>query len=385
MPRSPSPSPATAPATATSRSRSPTTSTSRSSSGSSGPPHRRSLTRAARHAAETIRGRRRRAARAPSRCAARSSSRRSPSPRTQAGLIAAVALTAALAGFGSALFGQNVDPIAKSFDVSELDARRLPRGHPLRRPVRAARHRPRRPPRPPDRAALVRRGAVRRRTSCRRSSPNIEVFTAAQLVVRAAVNAVLVVGGIAVVEEAPEGARAFAVAMLGLAGGAGFALSVVLLPAADLGTEAWRIAFGVSALSILLLPCSRAQLQRDPPLRAGRGPVERARPGPRGRRQQLPTPVLAPRRGRLPHQRLQRAVGAVHQPLPVRRPRLLVVGDRRRSAPSPRDSRACSGSCSPDASPRPAAAARSRSPACSSAPSAPSSSSSARVRCSGSS
>jgi hypothetical protein len=64
------------------------------------------------------------------------------------------------------------------------------------------------------------------------------VFTGAQLIVRASVNAVLVVGGIAVVEEAPEGARAFAVAMLGLAGGAGFALSVILLPIADFGPDA---------------------------------------------------------------------------------------------------------------------------------------------------
>ena len=71
-------------------------------------------------------------------------------------------------------------------------------------------------------------------------------------------NAVLVVGGIAVVEEAPEGARAFAVAMLGLAGGAGFALSVILLPAADLGPEAWRVAFGVSALTAPASRCSPA-------------------------------------------------------------------------------------------------------------------------------
>src|SRR3954463_3887327 len=39
----------------------------------------------------------------------------------QAGLIAAVAMAAVLAGFGSALFGQNTGPISDSFHVSDAD------------------------------------------------------------------------------------------------------------------------------------------------------------------------------------------------------------------------------------------------------------------------
>ncbi len=85
-------------------------------------------------------------------------------------------------------------------------------------------------------------------------APSFEYFTAAQLLTRAFVNAALVVAGIAVVEEAPDGARAFATAMFGLALGAGVALSVVVLPFADLGDDGWRISFFVSAAAVLLVP-----------------------------------------------------------------------------------------------------------------------------------
>jgi MFS family permease len=85
-------------------------------------------------------------------------------------------------------------------------------------------------------------------------APSFEVFTGAQLLTRAFVNACLVVAGIAAVEEAPEGARAFAAAMFALALGAGIALSVVLLPLADIGDYGWRVSFFVSAAAVFLLP-----------------------------------------------------------------------------------------------------------------------------------
>jgi len=84
-------------------------------------------------------------------------------------------------------------------------------------------------------------------------APSFEVFTGGQLVTRAFVNGALVIASVIAVEEAPEGARAYAVAMFALALGAGFGLSVLLLPLADLGTSGWRIAFGLSALTILLV------------------------------------------------------------------------------------------------------------------------------------
>jgi predicted MFS family arabinose efflux permease len=171
----------------------------------------------------------------------------------QVQLVAAVALTATIAGFGAALFGQNVDPLAKSFGVSNSDlgvSLAITRAGVLFALVATALA---------DRRGrrivlLWSLGVLCLGNLVSAVAPSIEIFTAAQLVVRASVNAVIVVGGIAVVEEAPEGARAFAVAMLGLASGAGFALSVILLPVADIGPEAWRAAFAVSALTALLIP-----------------------------------------------------------------------------------------------------------------------------------
>jgi MFS family permease len=85
-------------------------------------------------------------------------------------------------------------------------------------------------------------------------APSFEVFAGAQLFARAFVNGTLVVASVAVIEEAPEAARAFAFSMFALALGAGFGVSVVLLPAVDLGGDWWRLAFAVSALSLMLLP-----------------------------------------------------------------------------------------------------------------------------------
>ena len=173
--------------------------------------------------------------------------------QSQTNLIAAVSFAGVVTAFGAALFGQLSDPVAKTFDISDQG-------------LGAA-------------LAVTRSGAVvalfaatfadrvgRRRVLlaaiigvCIASgvsavAPTFEIFTAAQTFGRACVNAAVVVGGIAVVEEAPEGARAFAVSMLALASGAGYAFSVVLLPIADIGPDAWRIAFGVAAMSVLLVP-----------------------------------------------------------------------------------------------------------------------------------
>lgn len=85
-------------------------------------------------------------------------------------------------------------------------------------------------------------------------APTFLVFSMGQFLTRGFVNAVLPVAAIAIIEEAPEGARAFALAMLALAMGAGYAVSVFLLPFSDLGPHAFRIPFAVSALTILCVP-----------------------------------------------------------------------------------------------------------------------------------
>jgi AAHS family 4-hydroxybenzoate transporter-like MFS transporter len=221
-----------------------------------GPAYRRALERSARHAAETVAAA---ATGAPPPRPQRRSLLLPPVAFTEAQtqLIATVALTVVIASFGAALFGQNLNPLADSFGVSNDDlgvSLAVTRAGTLFALVATALadRRGRRV------VLLGSLGAVCAGNLVSALAPTIEVFTGAQLVVRAAVNAALVVGGIAVVEEAPEGARAFSVAMLGLAGGAGFALSVVVLPIADAGPDAWRIAFLLSTLSALLIPvCAR--------------------------------------------------------------------------------------------------------------------------------
>lgn len=173
--------------------------------------------------------------------------------REQAARLGAIAAVAAVANFGGALLTQNGDAVTRAFDESNQAL-----GFAL---------------------ALVRAGvlvsllatAMADRFGRRRMlllclvgvcvangvtalAPSFEVFTAGQFVTRALVNAALIVAAIAAVEEAPEGARAYAFALFALALGLGFGATVVLLPLADLGHDGWRIAFAVSALTVVLLP-----------------------------------------------------------------------------------------------------------------------------------
>ncbi|MGZ6998393.1 MAG: MFS transporter [Acidimicrobiia bacterium] len=173
--------------------------------------------------------------------------------QAQTTLIATVSFAGVITAFAAALFGQLSDPVAKSFHISDSGlggALAVTRLGAL--------------------IALVAAGLAdrlgRRRillgsvlgvciaSGLSAIAPNFVFFTIAQTLVRACVNAAVVVGGIAVVEEAPDGARAFAVSMLALASGAGYAFSVVLLPVADIGPSAWRVAFGIAALMAFLVP-----------------------------------------------------------------------------------------------------------------------------------
>jgi len=182
-----------------------------------------------------------------------------PFDEAQIDFLATAAMCAAIASFGAALFGQNGDAIARSFDASDaglgtaLAITRLGVLMSLVAAVAADRVGRRR-------VILWSVLMVGVANAVSGLAPSFGVFTGSQLVLRAAVNSALVVGGIAVVEQAPDGARAWAVAMLSLAAGAGFALAVILLPLADGGPDTWRIAFGISALSLLLVPTVRRRL-----------------------------------------------------------------------------------------------------------------------------
>lgn len=167
--------------------------------------------------------------------------------------LATLAAIAALANFGGALFGQTADPVTKTFGESTRTlgvALAVSRGGVLVSLVASA--------------LADRQGRRRLLLICLAGvcvtnvvsalAPSFAVFTGAQVLTRAFANATIVVAAIAAVEEAPEGARAYALSMLALAYGAGFAIAVVLLPISDIAEQSWRIAFAISALAILLLP-----------------------------------------------------------------------------------------------------------------------------------
>jgi MFS family permease len=168
-------------------------------------------------------------------------------------LLAVAGAIGALASFGAALFGQNADSVARSFGASNADlgvSLAITRIGVLLALVTTALA---------DRQGRRRLLAITFAGVCAFNAvtaiaPNLFVFTGAQLLVRAFVNSTIVVAGIAVVEEAPENARAFAATTFALASGAGYALSVILLPLSDIGPESWRIAFAVSGATVLFLP-----------------------------------------------------------------------------------------------------------------------------------
>ena len=178
-----------------------------------------------------------------------------PAPFTapQAALLSTVCAITAAATYGSSLLSQNVDYVGDSFGASDRalgTALAVSRVGVLIALVSSAMA---------DRKGrrtlmLISVAGVCLANGVAAAAPNLAVFTGGQTLMRGFANTALIVAGIAVIEEAPEGARAYSVALLGLAGGFGYAFGVALLPLADLGQEAWRISFALSAATILLLP-----------------------------------------------------------------------------------------------------------------------------------
>jgi MFS transporter, AAHS family, benzoate transport protein len=207
----------------------------------------------------------------------------------QAATLATVAVVGALANFGGALFTQDGDAVVRSFGRSDQDlgfALALTRAGILVALVAAAladRYGRRR-------LVLVGLAGIAVANAGAALAPSFEVFTASQILARAFVNSTLVVASIVAIEEAPDGARAFALSMFGLALGLGFGGSVLLLPLADLGDNGWRVSFAASALALLLLP----SLARNLPETARYRRLSR----PRGRRNPLRDVLSAPYRRR---------------------------------------------------------------------------------------
>lgn len=171
----------------------------------------------------------------------------------QSSTIATVAAMVLIAGLGASLFSQNVDFIADGFDV---DNQAIGIGSAVTRVgvvvalVAAAMA---------DRVGrrrllLASLGGVCASSLLSGLSPTYEAFVGFQLLARGFFNAVLIVATIVAVEEAPERGRAYAIAMVTLAWGAGGAVATVLLPLGDVGGPAWRISFIVAGAAALLLP-----------------------------------------------------------------------------------------------------------------------------------
>jgi MFS family permease len=185
-----------------------------------------------------------------------------PTPFTveHASRLAAVALVGALANFSGSLLTQNGDAVTDSFGRSDealgfaLALSRVGVLFALVASALADRVGRRRLILASLATAAVANGLAA-------AAPTFEVFTASQVVARAALQCTAVVASVAAVEDAPEGARAYSLSMFALALGLGFAVSVLLLPLADLGDDGWRIAFAISAFTVLALPSLRRTLR----------------------------------------------------------------------------------------------------------------------------
>jgi MFS family permease len=171
---------------------------------------------------------------------------------SQAHLLATASAATAVVAFGGALFGQFSAQISHTYGASNADltvALAITRIGALFAliPTALADRRGRRV------SILI--GVVGSAAACLLSAaaPSLALFTVAQTFQRALLYTTATVAAIAVIEEAPEGARAYAASMLALAGGLGFSLSVVTLPFGDLGNHGWRIPFVIGAASVVLV------------------------------------------------------------------------------------------------------------------------------------
>jgi MFS family permease len=171
----------------------------------------------------------------------------------QATLLATVCAAAAVATFGGSLLSQNVDYVGESFGASDqaLGATLAFSRTGIIIALVATALADRRGRR---RLLLISFAGVCLANAVAAVAPNLAVFTVGQVLMRGFVNTALTVATVAAIEEAPEGARAYSLALLGLAGGFGYAFGVALLPVADLGAEAWRVSFALSACSVVFLP-----------------------------------------------------------------------------------------------------------------------------------
>lgn len=207
--------------------------------------------------------------------------------------LATACAIAFVAGFGADLFSANVDFVSDSYDASDQAigvAAAVTRVGVLvsLMATALADRRGRR------RILLIAIGGMCGANGLSALAPSLPLFTAGQLLARGFFNAALVITGIIVVEEAPERARAYSLAILALGIGAGGGLAIALLPLADLGGDAWRLSFTASALTALMLPGFARNLGET-----RRYEQLAARAAPRGRAREVVDPTYGARFGLL--------------------------------------------------------------------------------------
>lgn len=178
----------------------------------------------------------------------------------QVTMIATISLTLAIVSYGNSLFTQTIDYVAKSYNATNAQLGVV--------------------------TAVMRIGTLvvivgggmadrigRRRlllwslvlvsvaTSMSALAPTLAGFTFFQLLVRGGANLALMVGFIAATEEAAEGARAYTLAVVGIATGLGFVAGAALLPTADIAPSIWRLHFAIGALGLVWLPSISRRLK----------------------------------------------------------------------------------------------------------------------------
>src|SRR5439155_25131673 len=170
-----------------------------------------------------------------------------PITAAQVRTIATIAAVLVIAGYGGGLFTQTIDFVAKSFHASDADlgvALAITRVGTLVGIAGSALadRRGRR------RIVLASIAGICTASALTALVPNLTTFTMLQVVVRGFVQLATVVGFIAVTEEAPEGSRAFLLAIAGASAGAGFAFGALILPIAEAAQWAWRLLFAIGGV-----------------------------------------------------------------------------------------------------------------------------------------
>lgn len=85
------------------------------------------------------------------------------------------------------------------------------------------------------------------------AAPSLAWLAASQTVARAFATALAVLVVIVAAEEVPRGSRAYAISVLGMAGGLGAGACVLALPLADVGPGGWRLVYVVPVTGLVLV------------------------------------------------------------------------------------------------------------------------------------